>query len=356
MSHLIGVIGVGSFGSALIETLLKTEKVIVFNRAIEESQIYQPKGALTANSVQDLLQQSSIIFVCVKNYSITKQILFPPLQEVQYDLHNKIIIHLSSKKLYDIREFEALTRRVGGRLLNTVICGSPLHVPAQLGGAQQLRILISGSKELYDSIKELLAKLGNCTFVGEDIGAANVLEAGALGVHHGILLGYLHGAAMCEKEGLPASAWYNHQCEVVPSYVLELFKSVHTRITANNYAVERHKFSVENVRQKLHELTEHAEARGVSAVVPRLYEEIFRSAEQEYKGEDFLAVYKSLLQPKQNTAMEVLSDVVADSSSAGPNLRYSKHSRMFDFLLGFGVSTLTVLTFSLLARKFQTST
>lgn len=75
MSQRISVIGLGLMGSALATTLLEDHyKVTVWNRTASKAEPLVEAGATLAVSVNEAIDGSEIVIVCLSDYDATNQI------------------------------------------------------------------------------------------------------------------------------------------------------------------------------------------------------------------------------------------------------------------------------------------
>ena len=69
-------------------------------------------------------------------------------------------------------------------------------------------ILYAGSQAAFDRYKPLLLSLGgNSVFVGESPGHAAALEGSLLSFLYASWIGFLHGAALCDSEGISIESY-----------------------------------------------------------------------------------------------------------------------------------------------------
>ena len=91
----------------------------------------------------------------------------------------------------------AWAREFGAQYLDGAILAYPSHI-----GSTKAQILISGSVEAFSQHKELLKILGTPVFVGQSPGAAAALDCATLTSSIMASIALIHGAALCESEGV----------------------------------------------------------------------------------------------------------------------------------------------------------
>ena len=94
----ISVIGLGSMGSALAETLLKSDfNVSVWNRTLLKSKKLENQGANICSSPNDAFKNSQFIIASLSNYEAWNNIINS--NQIDMDLSGKTIIQLVRRRL-----------------------------------------------------------------------------------------------------------------------------------------------------------------------------------------------------------------------------------------------------------------
>ena len=108
------------------------------------------------------------------------------------------MVQLTTGTPQEAREFEAWATQHGVAYLDGAIAGYPKDI-----GTPEGMILYAGSRAVFDATQPVLRSLGgHALFAGEKIGAASALDGGLIGYLVGTVLAFLHGAALCEAEGV----------------------------------------------------------------------------------------------------------------------------------------------------------
>ena len=85
--------------------------------------------------------------------------------------------------------------------------GALISYPSGIGTAE-CTVLYAGRYEVFEANKNLLGSLGgNSVHLGEPIGGASALDSSLLTFGFTAELGFLHGAALCEAEGIPVETY-----------------------------------------------------------------------------------------------------------------------------------------------------
>jgi len=193
----ITVLGLGKMGSALARALLNDSwKVTVWNRTESKAKPLIEAGAELADNPASAILTSPVFIVCVLNYDIAQKILSQV--EVRESLPGKVMIQLSSGTPREAHESKAWINRHQAEYLDGEIMVYP-----ELIGKPDGEILIAGDETEFKRCEPLLKSLAdNITYLGEEIGAPLAYGWAMGSVLWGALLGALHGARICEVEGL----------------------------------------------------------------------------------------------------------------------------------------------------------
>lgn len=191
------MIGLGAMGSALARAQIGAGRsVTVWNRSAGKMEPLVALGAEPAASVAQAVEASPVIMVCVDNYTITHQLLSS--DDVVPHLAGRTVIQLSTGTPKEARDSEAWLKERGADYLDAAIHAYPDGI-----GAADCRILFCGSQATFQRSEVLLKCLGGgLRYLGENIAAAAALDLAVLSESLGSYTGILHGARLCEAEGV----------------------------------------------------------------------------------------------------------------------------------------------------------
>jgi 3-hydroxyisobutyrate dehydrogenase-like beta-hydroxyacid dehydrogenase len=186
-------------GSALARALLGAgHSVTVWNRTASRMGPLVALGANDATSVADAAQASSMVLVCVDNYSVTRSLL--DIGDVTPHLSGRTLIQLSTGTPHEARESEGWASKHGAGYLDGAILGLPGKI-----GSKELVILVSGKEIAFAASRPTLQCLaGDLRYVGEPVGAAAALDLAYLSQRFGLFMGLAHGVRICESEKVSA--------------------------------------------------------------------------------------------------------------------------------------------------------
>lgn len=199
--HESTVIGLGAMGSALAHTLLgKGHRVTVWNRTPAKAEALIKGGAVSAPEVSSAVAASPVVVVCVTDYEATGQLLRTP--EVATNLDGRVLVQLSTGRPQEARDLQGWAQQQGASYLDGAILAWPDQV-----GTLEATILVSGDRVALREAGSILKHLGGqIVDLGEAVGAASAMDCAMLSYLIASIIGFLHGARICESEGLPVDS------------------------------------------------------------------------------------------------------------------------------------------------------
>jgi 3-hydroxyisobutyrate dehydrogenase-like beta-hydroxyacid dehydrogenase len=158
---------------------------------------------------------SPIVIVCVDNYTVTNRIL--DTKEVASALAGRVLVQLTTGSPREARDGEAWARERGADYLDGKIFAWPRHI-----GTPDAAIFASGAESAFQRSAPLLRSLaGNLTYLGAQVGAAAALHLAGTSYLAGSWLGFVHGARICESEGLRVDAFGSMLADFAPAFAAE---------------------------------------------------------------------------------------------------------------------------------------
>jgi 3-hydroxyisobutyrate dehydrogenase-like beta-hydroxyacid dehydrogenase len=281
------VIGLGTMGSTLTRLLLqKGYHVTVWNRTIAKAKSLVQAGSVLAPNVAAAISASPIIVICVHDYPATHQIL--DTKAVAAALAGRILIQLSTGSPQEARDSEMWVREQGADYLDGAIQAAPSQM-----GRSDTPILISGAVAAFQSSEPLLKILGgNVMYLGEKVGSASAMDLATLSYIYGAIVGFLHGARICEAEGFRVDTYGSIVADIAPSFG-EFLKHEGAVIQTGNYAVSESplKISVEATER----LVQTAQAAQINAEFPTFAAGLFKRAMAAGYGDEEAAALVKVL-------------------------------------------------------------
>jgi 3-hydroxyisobutyrate dehydrogenase-like beta-hydroxyacid dehydrogenase len=234
----VSIIGLGPMGIALARALLRAgssepaarerSRVTVWNRTAAKASVLVHEGAVLAPSAAAAVSASPLVIVCVADYAATHALL--ETAEVTRALAGKVLVQLSTGTPQDARHGEAWAKKRGADYLD----GAILAVPSQVGRPEST-IFVSGSATAFEKSKPLLERMaGTVAYHGDKVGSASALDLAFISSLFGGLLGFYHGARICETEGLRVDALGAMLAAIAPA-IGEMIKNDGAVIQAERY-------------------------------------------------------------------------------------------------------------------------
>ncbi|MDU8945622.1 NAD(P)-dependent oxidoreductase [Ovoidimarina sediminis] len=196
----ITVVGLGAMGSAIARRfLVHGVNVTVWNRNPARADPLRAEGAKTYTDLGTALCASEKIVICVLDYDASKEVCDAP--GIADALKGRSVIQLTGGTPADAADaFERMQAASVDYLDGAIMC-----YPGDLGGAGS-QVLVSGHAALFKKWKSLLACLAeDLRFVGDNIRAAKTLDMALLSRFVGLKFSAMHGARICESEGVSLS-------------------------------------------------------------------------------------------------------------------------------------------------------
>jgi 3-hydroxyisobutyrate dehydrogenase-like beta-hydroxyacid dehydrogenase len=210
------VIGLGAMGIALARALLRDgHRVTVWNRTAAKAEPLVRDGAVLAPSSASAIAASTTVVVCVDDYEVTHKIL--GTKEAASALAGRVLIQLTTGTPQEARDGEAWAREQGADYLDGKIFAWPRQI-----GTPEAAIFVAGRESVFQKSEPILKTLaGNVTHLGEQIGLAAALHLAGTSYLVGSWLGFVHGAQLCQAEGLRADFYGSLLADSAPAFAAE---------------------------------------------------------------------------------------------------------------------------------------
>lgn len=196
----IAVAGLGAMGAALARTLIEAGRdVTVWNRSPEKMQPLLAMGAHAASSFAEALKASPRLIICLPDYDSTAELFEQPA--ILALLDGRIVIQLSTATPKEAAISEKWFDDHGASYLDGAILCWPGNIGTDSG-----QIVVAGPEPVFDGCRADLQHLaGDLRYLGTNIRAPATLDLAFLSRTVGIIFGSIHGALVCETEGVPVS-------------------------------------------------------------------------------------------------------------------------------------------------------
>jgi 3-hydroxyisobutyrate dehydrogenase-like beta-hydroxyacid dehydrogenase len=292
----VSVIGLGLMGTALAKACLANHHVTVWNRTASKCEPLAQAGAQIARSVAAAVEASQVIVVCVLDYAVSNAVLHT--SDISVRLKGKTIVQLTGGASGDAREGEVWAKQHGVAYLDGAIMGYPKDI-----GTPKGTILYAGSQITFKATQPVLRSLGgNALFVGEHIGNAAALDGSLVGSFvAGTVLAFLHGAAICEAEGVPFDIYLSVALKsVMPGLVADTMQIGVEMISKGSYAGSQ--ATLDTWAAGIGHYVQFCRESGVDSTYPEGILEHLQRARVQGHGQDEIAAVFECLRKKARRA------------------------------------------------------
>ena len=230
----ISVIGLGSMGSALAATLLKSNfNVSVWNRTLLKSQNLENKGANICLSPNEAIKNSQFIIASLSNYEAWNNII--DSNQIDINLSGKTIIQLTTGSIEEVMAFSDWVKKYNGNLLEGIIS----CFPSQIGTKESL-ILLAGSNKSINNCKDIISILSpEYKNLGSNLIAPTVLSRAFLSGALGGLIGMMNGVVLCQKADISLDNFkeiYMDRSSIIEQESKRIIDAIATEDTKNTEA------------------------------------------------------------------------------------------------------------------------
>jgi 3-hydroxyisobutyrate dehydrogenase-like beta-hydroxyacid dehydrogenase len=194
--HTVALLGLGPMGLTLARTLAASGLgVQAWNRTPGRAD--DVEGVDEANTVADALRDADLVIASLRDHEAFRSALGSVDASL---LAGAVIVNTSSSTPDEARRTAEWAAGRGARYLSSAIM-----VPTPAIGTEHSLILFSGGRAEFDAATPVLEALGRLEYVGEDHGAASLLDVGMLDVFFAGMASFLHAAAMLTANGRTAT-------------------------------------------------------------------------------------------------------------------------------------------------------
>jgi len=230
----ISVIGLGSMGFALAETLLKADfNISVWNRTSSKAQKLENKGANICSTPNEAFKNSQFIVASLSNYEAWNNII--DSNQIDMDLSGKTIIQLTTGSIEEVGALNDWVKKYNGDLLEGIISCFPSQI-----GTQESLILLAGSDNSINNCKDIISILSpQYKNLGSNLIAPTVLSRAFLSGALGGLIGMMNGAVLCQKADISLDDFkeiYMDRSSIIEQESKRIIDAIATEDTENTEA------------------------------------------------------------------------------------------------------------------------
>lgn len=280
----VTVLGLGKMGAALGRAFLAAGRpVTVWNRTTAKAAGLGDSGANVATTPEAAVAASPTIVICLSDYAATRAVLDQPA--VAAALAGRTIIQLSTGTPQQARDASVWAASMGADYLDGAIGAWPRQI-----GTAEAGILVSGSDQLYMGRADLVSDLGTQVYLGEDVAGANAMFTAVLSYLAGRWIGFSHGAAICEAEGLDPAAFGGMLASMSSAFAED---DSHMGTVISNDTFDKPESTLRTAGTDVARLVAHAQQTGIDLAFPELAAGLFqRAIDAGHGDEEHVALVK----------------------------------------------------------------
>lgn len=203
-------------GSAIANAFIdRGHDVCVWNRSADKMQAFQASATQCAANAAEAVSAASLCVICIDDYAATRELI--EQQSLHEVIGGKTLLQVSTGTPREARELESWALAQNARYLD----GAILAYPREIG--HDALIALAGAESTFAAQQDLLGALSSdLRYLGEAVGAAAALDVALLSYYVCTHLGLIHGALVCESEGLSPAVLADTIVDSVPSDVEEI--------------------------------------------------------------------------------------------------------------------------------------
>jgi 3-hydroxyisobutyrate dehydrogenase len=274
----VGIAGLGLMGSSIARRLINSgHAVSIYNRTGSKAQYFSNK-ATVALSPRKLAEVCDLLITVVTDFDAVKNVLFGRNGVIESGNHNIVVADVSTISPSQSKHCAQRLRDAGIEMLGIPVMGGP--AAAERG---DLVPIVAGSRRAFESVREVIEKLGRTFYVGERDGSANAIK---LALNLNIAL-----VASAVSEGIMLV----RRSDIDPSIFIEILNSTYfktglsekkgPKMAKNDFSPT---FYLKNMLKDLELATSTAQGVGITLPQTALAQQVFRAAnnmgfsEQDY--------------------------------------------------------------------------
>ena len=222
----VGFLGVGAMGGAIVARLIQNGvPVLAYDPHAEVLERARSRGAATAESVLDVVNRVEVVFACLPNAQICRQVALGPGGVLE---GSKVRIYADTSTIggsTSVEIAEALARR-GIVFLDSPVVGGVISAEAGTLG-----VLVAGPQAAHARVKPVLEAFAGRTFyLGEKPGMAQVGKVVNNAVGYAALYATFEAVAVGLKAGIDIETLVGiinqgsganfHTQKIFPAYII----------------------------------------------------------------------------------------------------------------------------------------
>ena len=277
----VGIAGLGLMGSGITKRLIDSGHMVsIYNRTRSKAEQFSNK-ATVAFSPRELAEGCDLLITVVTNFDAVKDILFGTKGVIESGNHNLVVADASTISPSQSEHCVQRLRSAGIEMLGIPIMGGP--AAAEAG---ELIPIVSGNRQAFEKVRQIIEKLGRIFYVGEKDGSANTIKL-ALNLNIALIAsGLSEGITLVRRAGIDPSIFI----EILNSTYFKtgLSEKKGPKMVKSDFSPT---FHLKNMLKDLELATSTAQGTGITIPQTALAQQIFRAANNMgFSDQDYTSI------------------------------------------------------------------
>jgi 3-hydroxyisobutyrate dehydrogenase len=278
----VGVAGLGLMGSGITRRLINSGYAVsIYNRTGSKAQHFSRNKATVALSPKELAESCDLVITIVTDFDAVKNVLFGTNGVVESANHNLVVADASTISPSQSEHCAQRLRKAGIELLGIPVMGGP--AAAEAG---DLVPIVSGSRQAFEKVRQVIERLGRTFYVGEKDGSANAIKL-ALNLNIALIASAVsEGITLVRRAGIDPSIFI----EILNSTYFKtgLSEKKGPKMVKNDFSPT---FHLKNMLKDLELATSTAQQTGITLPQTALAQQIFRAANNMgFSDQDYTSI------------------------------------------------------------------
>jgi 3-hydroxyisobutyrate dehydrogenase len=277
----VGIAGLGLMGSGITKRLIDSGHMVsIYNRTRSKADQFSNE-ATVALSPRELAEGCDLLITVVTDFDAVKDILFGTKGVIESGNHNLVVADASTISPSQSEHCAQRLRSAGIEMLGIPVMGGP--AAAEAG---ELILIVSGNKQAFEKVRQVIEKLGRIFYVGEKDGSANTIKL-ALNLNIALIAsGLSEGITLVRRAGIDPSVFI----EILNSTYFKtgLSEKKGPKMVKSDFSPT---FHLKNMLKDLELATSTAQGTGITIPQTALAQQIFRAANNMgFSDQDYTSI------------------------------------------------------------------
>jgi 3-hydroxyisobutyrate dehydrogenase len=277
----VSIAGLGLMGSGIAKRLVDSRHIVsVYNRTRSKADQFSNKTTI-ALSPRELAKDCDLLITVVTDFDAVKDILFGTKGVIESGNHNLVVANASTISPSQSEYCAQRLRNAGIEMLGIPVMGGP--AAAETG---ELIPIVSGNKQAFEKVRQVIENLGRIFYVGEKDGSANTVKL-ALNLNIALIAsGLSEGITLVKRAGIDPSIFI----EILNSTYFKtgLSERKGPKMVKNDFSPT---FHLKNMLKDLELTTSTAQGTGITIPQTALAQQIFRAANNMgFSDQDYTSI------------------------------------------------------------------